>query len=148
TQSTNFPITADAWHPSFAGGPTDTFVSHFDAAGALRYSTFLGGQGSDYGRAIAVDASGATIIAGYTDSADWTTRSAVQPLYGGSEVAFVMKRSADPAPPDTIAPTTTIALAGTPGIPGWYRSPVTVSLSAVDNDGGRGVSFIEYTTTG
>src|SRR5262249_26301638 len=51
-------------------------------------------------------------------------------------------------PPDTTAPTTTIALSGTPGIPGWYKSPVTVSLSSVDNDGGRGLASIEYSVNG
>src|SRR5262249_12402363 len=43
TQSTNFPVTADAWHPTHAGGGTDVFVTTFDASGALRYSTYLGG---------------------------------------------------------------------------------------------------------
>jgi hypothetical protein len=148
TQSTDFPITPDAWHHFHAGGVTDVFVSHFDAAGALRYSTYLGGTGQDYAQAIAVDSTGAMIIAGYTDSPDWTTRSAVQPAYAGSDDGFVVRMSPEPAPPDTIPPTTTIALSGTPGAPGWYTTPVTITLSAVDNDQGRGVAFIEYSLNG
>jgi Beta-propeller repeat len=148
TQSTNFPVTPDAWHRTHAGGVTDVFVSRFDATGALQYSTFLGGQGADYGRDIAVDANSAMIIAGYTDSTDWATRTAVQPVYAGSEDAFVVKISPETAPPDTVAPTTTIAVSGTAGIPGWYKSPVTVSLSSVDNDQGRGVATIEYSLNG
>jgi hypothetical protein len=148
TQSTNFPVTADAWHRSHAGGVTDVFVSRFDASGTLRYSTFLGGRGADYGRAIAVDSTGAMMVAGYTDSTDWGTSGTPQPSYAGSEDAFVVKLSADATPPDTIAPTTTLAASGTPGIPGWYKSPVTITLSAVDNLQGRGVSFIEYSLNG
>lgn len=41
---------------------------------------------------------------------------------------------------DRIAPTTTLALAGTMGGGGWYVSPVDVSASAVDNFMGSGVS--------
>lgn len=40
---------------------------------------------------------------------------------------------------DPFPPTTTATLAGTLGDNGWYRSDVTVSLSAVDNPGGSGV---------
>ena len=148
TQSTDFPVTPDAWHRSHAGGVTDLFVSHFDATGVLRYSTYLGGSGQDYPQAIAVDSTGAMIVAGYTDSPDWTTQSAVQPAYGGSDDGFVVKMSPEPAPPDTVPPTTTIALSGTPGAPGWYTSPVTITLSSVDNDHGRGVAFIEYSVNG
>jgi hypothetical protein len=148
TQSTNFPVTADAWHRTHAGGGTDVFVSKFDAAGALRYSTFLGGQGADYGRAIAVDTTGTVIVAGYTDSTDWATRTAVQPTYAGSDDAFVVKISPAEAALDTIAPTTTVALSGTPGVSGWYKSAVTVTLTAADNDGGRGVAYVEYSLSG
>ena len=148
TQSTNFPVTPDAWHRTHAGGVSDVFVSRFDASGALQYSTFLGGQGADYGRSIAVDSTGAIIIAGYTNSTDWARGAVVQPGYAGSEDAFVVKISPEPSPPDTIAPTTTIAVSGTMGAPGWYKSPVTVSLSAVDNDQGRGVAYLEYSLNG
>jgi hypothetical protein len=148
TQSTNFPVTADAWHRTHAGGVNDVFVSRFDATGVLQYSTFLGGSGADYARDISVDSTGSMFITGWTDSTDWATGTAVQPAYAGSEDAFVAKISPGTTPPDTIAPTTTITLSGTPGIPGWYQSPVTVSLSSVENDGGRGLAYIEYSLTG
>jgi hypothetical protein len=144
TQSTNFPVTPDAWHRTHAGGVNDVFVSRFDATGVLQYSTFLGGPGADYARDIAVDSIGTIFITGWTDSTDWATLTTVQPAYAGSEDAFVAKISPGATPPDTIAPTTTITLSGTPGIPGWYDSAVTVSLSSVENDGGRGLAYIEY----
>jgi photosystem II stability/assembly factor-like uncharacterized protein len=148
TQSTNFPVTADAWHRTHAGGVNDVFVSKFDAAGMLQYSTLLGGSGADYSRDIAVDSIGTMFITGWTDSTDWATRATVQPVHAGSEDAFVAKISPGPTPPDTSAPTTAITLSGTPGVPGWYKSPVTVSLSSVENDGGHGLAYIEYSLTG
>ena len=148
TQSTNFPVTADAWHRTHAGGVNDVFVTRFDAAGALQYSTFLGGPGADYARDIAVDAAGAMVVAGYTNSTDWATHTAPQPVYAGTEDAFVAKISPGATPLDTVAPMSTVALSGTPGVDGWYGSPVTVSLSAADDDQGRGLAYIEYRLTG
>ena len=49
---------------------------------------------------------------------------------------------------DTIPPTTTIGLSGTQGCNGWYISPVTVTLTALDNPGGSGVFYTEYSTNG
>ncbi len=43
-------------------------------------------------------------------------------------------------PADSIPPTTTANLSGTPG-PSWFRSDVTASLTAQDNDGGLGVDY-------
>jgi peptidoglycan/xylan/chitin deacetylase (PgdA/CDA1 family) len=56
---------------------------------------------------------------------------------------------APPPPPpaqDTTAPVTTIACNGTSCSKGWYRSAVTVTLSATD--GGSGVASTRYTTDG
>src|SRR5262249_6097950 len=49
---------------------------------------------------------------------------------------------------DTSAPRSTIATAGTSGQAGWYRSPVTITLSAVDNAPGSGVATITYSVNG
>jgi len=46
--------------------------------------------------------------------------------------------------PDTTPPTTSSALSGTVGENGWYKSDVQVTLSAVDNSGGSGVSQTQY----
>jgi RHS repeat-associated protein len=44
---------------------------------SLIYSTYLGGQGKDYGWAIAIDASGSAYVAGVTDSTNFPTTSGV-----------------------------------------------------------------------
>jgi hypothetical protein len=45
---------------------------------------------------------------------------------------------------DTVPPTTTASLGGTAGNAPWYRSAVTVTLSATDNTGGSGVAATSY----
>jgi pimeloyl-ACP methyl ester carboxylesterase len=45
---------------------------------------------------------------------------------------------------DTVAPMTEIVLAGAEGLNDWHTGDVSVSLSAMDNDGGSGVEKIEY----
>jgi len=64
TQSTNFPIDSP-YQASFGGGNRDIFVTKFNASGsALIYSTYIGGDGRDEGRGIALDGSGNAYITG------------------------------------------------------------------------------------
>ena len=62
------------------------------AAGAasLVYSTYLGGSRDDEGRGIAVDGSGRAHVTGWTDSTDFPTANAFQPVCGmGCGTGFV-----------------------------------------------------------
>jgi hypothetical protein len=92
TSSSDFPTTAGVAQPSF-GGVNDAFVTRLNAAGALDYSTYLGGSGLDIGTGIAVDSNGAAYITGYTQSADFPTSvGAYQTAYGGgADDAFVTR---------------------------------------------------------
>ncbi|HLH19938.1 MAG TPA: SBBP repeat-containing protein [Bryobacteraceae bacterium] len=66
TRSTDFPVTANAYQ-SVLWGPQDTFLCEIDpAAGALIYSTYLGGEDEDDGRAILVDSNGLVYFAAST----------------------------------------------------------------------------------
>lgn len=49
---------------------------------------------------------------------------------------------------ESIPPTTTTGLAGTPGSAGWYISNVTATLTATDNVGGSGVNYTKYRIDG
>lgn len=83
------------------GAGIDAFVAKFDTAvsgdGALIYSTYLGGSGTDAAFAIAVDGSGDAYVTGFTDSSDFPlVNAAIQTVagcpptcYGGSYDAFV-----------------------------------------------------------
>ncbi len=95
TGSSDFP-TANAFQPTLAGPQfnSDAFVTKLTPAGAFVYSTYLGGNGSDAGFAIAADASGNAYVTGFTSSTDFHTMNPIQPANGGSGFAtdvFVTK---------------------------------------------------------
>ncbi|MFW9993684.1 MAG: SBBP repeat-containing protein [Candidatus Odinarchaeota archaeon] len=70
----------DDWHN--AGG--DAFVSKFDQAGQLLWSTYLGGSKDDGGMRIAVDDSDNIIVFGQTNSVDFpVSTDAYQSVHGG-----------------------------------------------------------------
>jgi hypothetical protein len=98
TLSSDFP-TANPVQPDFGGAGAvwgDAFVTKFNAAGSLVYSTYLGGSGQDFGTRIAVDGSGHAYVAGETGSTDFPTANALQPGFGGGfSDAFVTKLSPD-----------------------------------------------------
>lgn len=57
----------------------DGFLLVYSVAGVLQYGTYLGGEASDEGRAVAVDSSGNIYVAGLTGSKDFPTFNALQP---------------------------------------------------------------------
>ena len=57
---------------------SDAFVVKVNASGTVQYSTYLGGNGDDVGRAIAVDSSGNAYVTGSTLSTDFPTHLALQ----------------------------------------------------------------------
>lgn len=93
TQSTDFPVVNPLQNS--LGGGSDAFVAKLNPQGsALVYSTFLGGSQSDTGQAIALDGAGEATVVGYTLSADFPTKSPIQPAYGGAGDAFVARLNA------------------------------------------------------
>lgn len=67
TNSTGFSTTLGAYKRTLAAGDSDAFITKLNPAGtSILYSTFLGGSAGDFGRAIAVDSSGAAYITGST----------------------------------------------------------------------------------
>ena len=73
------------FQPSQVGGANNAFVLKLNAAGtALVYSSYLGGNGGNFGNGIAVDGSGNAYVTGQTNSANFPTVAPVQgPLGGG-----------------------------------------------------------------
>jgi len=77
TGSTDFP-TQNPYQASPAGA-LDVFVAKLLPSGdGLVYSTYLGGSGSDYGAAIAVDGSESAYVTGNTSSTDFPTQNPYQ----------------------------------------------------------------------
>jgi hypothetical protein len=97
TYSVDFP-TVNARQPQHGSAQNgevyagDAFVASFDGNGALRYSTFLGGNSTDSAAAIAVDGAGNAYVLGDTNSTNFPTVNAVQssPPQSGTDL-FVSK---------------------------------------------------------
>jgi len=111
TNSSDFPITAGSYDPTFNGGPCpmgtymgvpinrycrDVFVTKLNPLGtALVFSTYVGGVGGDDAYAMAVDTNGNVYVTGATNSSDFpVTANALQSKLAGGELgidAFVLK---------------------------------------------------------
>jgi hypothetical protein len=95
TSSVDFPL-QHPYQARFGGGAHDVFVSKLNADGsALIYSTYLGGNAEDIGRAVVADAAGNTYVVGSTTSQDFPTANGLQQsLKGSGSAAFVAKLDA------------------------------------------------------
>ena len=93
TISANFPV-RNALQSHLAGG-RNAFVLKLNPAGnTLVYSTYLGGNASDNGNGIAVDAAGDAYVVGDTTSVNFPATGMQRANHGGQD-AFVAKLSAD-----------------------------------------------------
>jgi hypothetical protein len=97
--STNFP-TRNAFQTTLRSPVSNGFVTKLGPGGSnLVYSTYLGGNGSNYsdhGYAIAVDAATNAYVTGLAGSTNFpTTTDAFQPTLRGSQNAFVTKLGPD-----------------------------------------------------
>jgi len=98
TQSTDFPVTGDAFQGTITGSERDIFLARFSEAGQLEYATYLGGSDMEDCFGMEVDSTGCAILSGRTWSSDYPTVNAVQPEYSGVEVdSLVTKFSPDGA---------------------------------------------------
>jgi Beta-propeller repeat/Viral BACON domain/Putative binding domain, N-terminal len=150
TQSTDFPTTPGAFSTSKGSGTVVNtgFVTKLNATGtSLGYSTFLGGNSFDYALGIAVDSTGSTYVAGYTDSSNFPTTAgslSTGPVYSSN--MFLSRISVDGG---------TLSYSATLG--GGYgpTNPVAVAYAvALDGHGGvylsgtAGTGSLYPTTTG
>lgn len=98
TGSPNFPTLNP--YQGFYGGQIDAFVARFGSGGNLLSSTFLGGDNSDVGYGIAVDAARPRLqskplsgvhVSGLTISENFPVLDPIQATLGGFEDGFVAK---------------------------------------------------------
>src|SRR5215813_11567498 len=95
------PIKSDTLYVRIAEDEQNAYVTKLKADGsAFIYSTYLGGDGSDTGAAIAVDKAGAAYVTGSTLSRNFpTTEGAFQRVGGGDRSVFVTKLNVDGSSP-------------------------------------------------
>jgi hypothetical protein len=92
TTSDDFPV-VNALQPN-RNVLADAFVMKLDPQGAVIFSTFLGGERIDEGRAIAVNLNGEPYILGRTNSVNFPTMNAFQAALGGRFDNFITKLDA------------------------------------------------------
>jgi hypothetical protein len=89
TNSANFPVSSAAFQNAL-NGEESAFATKITANGsAVVYSTYLGGDVSDWAAGIAVDAAGNAYVAGWTSSVNFPQASPVQAAFGGLTDAFI-----------------------------------------------------------
>ncbi len=147
TDSSDFPVQNSVQATS--GGGRDAFVANLNTVATSvctpdptanppvvcpSYSSYLGGSGTDMATGIALDAQGATYVAGET-TGNFPLKNPVQGTFGGVSDAFVSKLS----PALTLAMTAT----ATPSPIGVGNS-VTYKFTIVNNgDAANGVTFTD-----
>lgn len=97
--SASFPTTPGAYETRVKERYGDAFITKFAPGGArLVFSTALGGRDSDEGKALAIDKTGAVLVAGNTEGRGFPTTPGAfepsQPGEGGSD-GFVTRLSPD-----------------------------------------------------
>jgi hypothetical protein len=94
TSSPNFPITGSAAQNT-NNGLFNAFVAKVNTAGtALVYSTYLGGSGSFWGRAIAVDHAGNAYVTGTASASGSTPFPLVSPISSAPSAGFLTEVNA------------------------------------------------------
>lgn len=96
TNSPSFPVTADAFDSTYAGGShtrgTDGFLARIDGSGALTYASYLGGTGDDVLRRLSIGAAGDLYLTGWTTSVDFpATPGAFMTSYQGGTDAILCR---------------------------------------------------------
>ena len=83
TSSSNFPVTSNAYQPTF-GGTRDGFAVRLSADfSELLYSTFMGGGAHDNTRSAFLGSDGSLYITGSTAGSGWPTLNAYQETFAG-----------------------------------------------------------------
>jgi hypothetical protein len=93
TESVNLPVLGG--FQGGTGGGKDAFIAKLNPAGTARvYASYIGGNGSDSARGVALDSTGVAFVTGFTGSANFPVNSFVQATLRGSQDAFLVRVSA------------------------------------------------------
>ncbi|HVI10742.1 MAG TPA: SBBP repeat-containing protein, partial [Candidatus Binatia bacterium] len=93
TDSANFPLTTLG---SLSQNTDHVFVAKIDPTGShLIYADYIGGNGADYGVALALDSANEVFVTGTTQSSNFPVQNAFQAQQPGPYTGFLSKLSAD-----------------------------------------------------
>jgi uncharacterized protein (TIGR03437 family) len=133
TYSTDFPVkdSIQTFGNKTQSFKDDVYLVQLSPAGALVYSTLIGGDGDDRASGVALDPEGGIYLAGSTSSSNFPLKNPLQATYGtGPEDMFIMKLAPDVAPPSLSATPAILSFGYTIGGPLPASQQVTVSSSA------------------
>lgn len=128
TLSTNLPKAIQA----VPNGGYNVFVTKLDPAGAVQWSTYLGGSGDDVSEEIAVAADGTVVVAGTTRSIDFPTQNAIQTSLQGAQDLFVARLQ----PWGSRISSTYLGGSGNETLNDLALEPASILLAVVSPDGG------------
>jgi hypothetical protein len=94
TRSFDFPVTDGAYQKSNIRF-VNSFFARISNSGSLLYATYIGGDGFDNARDIAVDSEGNIYITGCTDSTNFPVKNALQWVNRGMRDVFIIKFNSD-----------------------------------------------------
>jgi hypothetical protein len=83
TQSTDFPVTSDAWQKQSGGGSEAALVVLAADFSQLLHATYLGGSANDNGRSGFLGSDGSLYVVGASDGSGWPAQNAYQSAFGG-----------------------------------------------------------------
>jgi fibronectin type 3 domain-containing protein len=89
TMSSNFPVALPM--QTTLAGVANAFVAKLSPTGALVYSSYLGGDGSDSGNGIAVDTAGNMTVVGSTTSTNFPLAGPLQSTLNGQTNLFISR---------------------------------------------------------
>jgi hypothetical protein len=148
TQSTDFPVTADAWQKQNGGGSDAALVVLSADFAQLLYATYLGGGVNDNGRSGFLGSDGSLYVTGASDGPGWPVRNAYQSGFAGGNGNYgngdcILAKFA-PAGTITVDPSRTyqtisgweaVAYALDPGNPAFEKCKDTLFDQAVNDLG-------------
>jgi hypothetical protein len=127
TYSTDFP---GASGPAPAGSGYNAFVTKLNPAGAILWSTYLGGNGEDNGIEIAVAADGSVVVGGTTQSSDFPIQNALQTVLNGPKDLFLARL----APGGSLISSTYLGGSGSDEIHDLALEPRSILLAVASPD--------------
>jgi hypothetical protein len=178
TQATDFPVTSGAFQTSPGGGyygncsgtipSVDAFVAKLNPTGSgLIYASYLGGNGDDQVRSIALDSSGDAYLAGWTGSSNFpTTPGAFQGAEACGAYGFVaevnstgssliysteLRGASQPSSVETVATSIALDAAGDAYVTGSTQAtdfPVTAGAFQTSLTGSQDAFVAEVNPTG
>jgi uncharacterized protein (TIGR03437 family) len=95
--SRDFPTTAGVLQPAFQAESYQAFVAKVEAAGAVRYATFVGGASNTSGRDIAVNEAGEVLVTGQSVGPGFPATPGAAVASDDSNTMYVAKIDSDGA---------------------------------------------------